>query len=144
MKKPLLKSLLGSILDFGAFFGMCYLLAKHPFPSVLQASVIATMLFFVGAFALTTIIVQSSIAAPFCYLASRIPIIGKGLYDEDDAGNGSGLLSCPLCTGMWVGALMAYFGFTVYPILGVRDIVLHGLLASGGSYLLHKVDAKLN
>jgi len=137
------KALLGSLFDFALFFGTCWLIGRiGAIPSNIPPAQ-ATVIFLFAIFALTTIITSSWIAQPIVEAVSRIPIIGPGLYSRDEEGNDHGLLSCPLCTGMWSGLALAAFGVAMYPIVGMQDLATHGLVGAGWSFLLAHVIERL-
>lgn len=142
--------LAGALLDFGLFFGLCLALAARGWLlPPLTAPALPT--FALVAFGLVFIITKSTVALPFSQLAGKLPLVGPALYSKTTS-NGvekeEGLLTCPLCTGMWVGAILAAVGVTAWPpaggLLAARDLVAHGLLGAGGAYTLSAVVERLH
>lgn len=133
--------LIGSTLDFVAFFFMCWGLNKLGALTNVPTSL---PLFLLCVYALTTIIVDSKIAWPFSQLIGKLPLIGKGLYSENADGDAEGLLSCPLCTGMWVGPVLAWLGIAAFPVVSMVGYVEHGLISAGFAYAVSKVMHKFD
>lgn len=132
----LLRRFLGMCADFAAWGLLCLLLswlgANKPVASV-NLSAIA---FLIACFTLCTIIIESWIAAPLAQVAGRI---SSFLYDESDPSGPKGLLSCPLCLGMWVGPILAFLGLPFFAIpssllAGAFALAINGLVASGVAY----------
>lgn len=130
-----------------AYFGVLYVLVtKVAMLSSVASGMAGAVLFFLGTYGLVTILVQSEIAQPFREALGRIPVIGPGIYEQTE-NEDHGLLSCPLCSGQWIGSLLPALGLQLFPIadglLGVRDLFVHGLVGAAVCWLLHVVTEKL-
>lgn len=129
--------LAGTILDFVAFGGMCLALEKlHAQPVLSGPMALAVFSLVTGG--MTHVLVHSPITHPIAQLAGMVPVIGKGLYDESD-GTPRGLLACPVCTGMWAGALVAGAGFEAWSGFRAIDFTAHGLIGAVAAGLLSRV-----
>jgi hypothetical protein len=136
--------LAGSVVAFAVFFAMCAALGKHHLAGVSSA-----LLFVLACHGLTQLVTESKIAFPIVQLAGKLPLVGSGLYTEGADGKpDGGLLSCSMCLGLWIGALLAAAGVTMYPVgseglTGMRDLVVHGIAGSAVGYLAHVIVEKL-
>jgi hypothetical protein len=129
--------LAGTFLDFAAFGGLCLLLERfHAAPRLTEP--MALIVFALVTAGATHILVHSAISYPLSQLAGLIPVIGPGLYSDGD-GKPKGLLSCSLCTGMWIGALMAALGFQAWSGVGSVDYMAHGLVGAVAAGLASRV-----
>lgn len=102
-------------------------------------------LFLLICFALVNIVSEAGVTYPFRELAAKIPLIGGDLYAEDAAGKPEyGLLVCSMCLGLWMGTALSALGVRAFPVAaggtdGMLALAVHGLLASGASFIVHVV-----
>lgn len=141
--KDFLKRLGGSSLAFAVFFAMCFFLGRHHLGGTPSLA-----LFILATHGLAQLVTESKIAWPFVQLVGKLPLFGPGLYRKNEEGNFEGLLSCPMCVGMWAGAILAALGVSMYPVggeglSGMRDLVVHGIAGSAVGYAAHLVVEKL-
>lgn len=135
---PLLTRVLRSLGLVAAYVGACCAATLY---GLRGSSGGSPWVFALTTYGFTTLIVESAILKPVREAAGRIPIIGPGLYimDKDERGV-EGLLSCPFCTGTWVGLALAALGVTFFPvghgIEGFRDMLCHGCFGAGACWLL--------
>lgn len=140
----LAQRLLHSTTVTALFFATCYLLPHY---KLLGAPVFTSLpLFVLTCWALVKIAIDSTVTESFSQLVGKLPVIGPGLYDESD-GPPTGLLSCPLCTGMWMGMILGALGARTFEIdaglPAMLALVAHGLIGSGAAYLGHLVEDRL-
>jgi hypothetical protein len=135
---PLWLRLVGTFLDFAVFTGMCWLLA-HVARAPVLPPLPAIAVFALAVYGAAEIITTSEIAYPLSELAGRIPVLGPALYRteiEEQKEVERGMLACPLCVGMWMGALLAAAGLSFWhpDTLG---LVLHGLAGAAAARIIH-------
>ena len=147
MTRDLLKRLGGSLLALAIFFVLCCGLVGLSATPAIAGGVVGVLAFLLVTHGATTIIVDSTVAAPFLELAGKIPVVGPGIYREDPDGTNHGLLACSMCTGMWVGAIVAGLGISLWPTdtgwLGVRDLAFHGAASSAWCFAAHLLVEKV-
>lgn len=139
-KEPYAKPLAASAIIFAAFIALARTAVAHHW--LLEARNVSFAVFAAAIFGLTTIVVFSAVAWPFRMLAGSIPLIGKHLYEWKEP-EPEGLLACAMCSGMWLGAILAALGVTIFPINSTMDLVTHGLIGSGIAWFLYAVTNKL-
>lgn len=152
---PFWARLAGSAFVFAVYFGMCAAFAASGFAtSAARTTAPGLVVFLAVCFGLVTIAVDSGAAYPFRELAGKIPFVGKGLYSESQTWNPVtgkmdmlpdwGILTCPMCAGMWAGTILAGLGLNVFAIsdgtaAAIRDLVAHGLMGSAWCWVMHAI-----
>lgn len=111
--------------------------------SHLPSNGIGLSLFTVIVFGLVIITTFAAVSWPLRVLVGKIPVIGKILYEQREGMEAEGLLSCPLCTGMWIGSIVSVIGFSVFQIQNPLDVIMHGFLGAGTTWLLYTITNKL-
>lgn len=145
-KEPLLIS----VISLGGYFTTCAILAIYGvlLPQILLSSLLSLATFALVSYGLVTIAVESEIFSPFRQLTTKIPVLGKVLYELDSDGNETGgILACPMCAGMWVGTALAAFGLSIFPIehgpKGIFGLIAHGAIGSGINWMLQRISDRM-
>lgn len=141
----LARQLLHSTAFTALFFGACYALPHYKLTG--SAVLMSPSLFVFACWALVKIAIDASITESFSKLVGKLPLIGESLYDDSE-GVPTGLLTCPLCTGMWMGMILSVLGVRAFGVgdglSGMLALAVHGLLGSGGAFLGHLIEARLS
>lgn len=131
------KDLLTASFVFGVFCAMCIGWAHLGLPSL----VVSFLLFGTACFGLVTVAVHAGVTYPFRAFAGKL---SKELYEEEDEQPSWGVLACPMCAGMWAGAIMAGVGMPAFALpedvwLRAHAISLHGFLGVAVAWIVYNI-----
>lgn len=106
------------------FAAACYFGAHIARPEIGGALAFAVCLF--GA---ARVVIDSKVTKPVRLALGKLPVIGPALYTTNESGAGvSGLLTCYLCVGTWLGLGLALAGVRI-----VHDTSSLGLALNGAA-----------